>query len=70
VLQQKAGAKQVHHPIVGDITVEFDVLELLADPGSMLYTYSAEPRVGVRGFPAAARQLGGKQRQSSHPSLR
>lgn len=43
VLQQKAGAKRVHHRIVGDMTVEFDVLELLAAPGTMLYTYSAEP---------------------------
>jgi hypothetical protein len=43
VLQQKAGAKQVHHRIVGDLTVEFDVFELLADPGTILNTYSAEP---------------------------
>jgi hypothetical protein len=43
VLQQKAGAKVVHHRIVGDITVDFDVAELVADPGLMLYTYSAEP---------------------------
>jgi transcriptional regulator with XRE-family HTH domain len=43
VLQQTAGAKQVSHRIVGDITVEFDALELLAEPGTMLYTYSAEP---------------------------
>jgi transcriptional regulator with XRE-family HTH domain len=43
VLQQKTGAKLVHHRIVGNITVDFDVAELVADPGMMLYTYSPQP---------------------------
>jgi hypothetical protein len=43
VLQQKAGAKRLHHRIVGDLTVDFDVLEIVAEPGMMLYTYSAAP---------------------------
>lgn len=43
VLQQKAGAKRLHHRIVGEMTVDFDVLETVAEPGMMLYTYSAEP---------------------------
>jgi transcriptional regulator with XRE-family HTH domain len=42
VLQQKAGAKRLQHRIVGEMTVEFDVYELVAEPGMMLYTYSAE----------------------------
>ncbi|MHA7210463.1 helix-turn-helix domain-containing protein [Arthrobacter sp. MDT1-65] len=43
VLQQKAGAKLIRHRIVGELTVDFDVLELVAAPGMMLYTYSATP---------------------------
>lgn len=43
VLQQKAGAKRLHHRIVGEMTVDFDVLEIVAEPGLMLYTYSTEP---------------------------
>ena len=41
-LHQK-GTKNFNHPVVGPITVAFDVLELPADPGLQLTTYSAEP---------------------------
>lgn len=43
VLRQKAGVKLLRHRIVGDISVDFDVAELIATPGLMLYTYSATP---------------------------
>jgi transcriptional regulator with XRE-family HTH domain len=39
----RTGTKQLHHPLVGDLTVVFEMLELPADPGLSVLTYSAEP---------------------------
>src|SRR5207342_2974989 len=39
----RSGTKQMHHPLVGDVTLNFEVLELPADPGLLLMTYAAEP---------------------------
>ena len=33
----------VHHSLVGDLTLSFERLELPADPGLPVLTYSAEP---------------------------
>jgi MmyB-like transcription regulator ligand binding domain len=32
----------LHHPIVGDLTLTFEVLELAADPGLEILAYTAE----------------------------
>ncbi len=37
------GVKRVHHPVVGDLDLTFEMLQLAADPGLNLLTYSAEP---------------------------
>jgi hypothetical protein len=37
------GVKQVHHPIVGDLRLTFEAMELPADPGQSLIVYGAEP---------------------------
>jgi transcriptional regulator with XRE-family HTH domain len=37
------GIKHVHHPVVGDLHLTFEALDLPADPGLSLLTYSAEP---------------------------
>jgi transcriptional regulator with XRE-family HTH domain len=39
----RTGTKQFHHPLVGDLTLVFESLELPADPGLSLLTYTAEP---------------------------
>jgi len=39
----RAGGKHFHHPLVGDLTLAFEMLELSADPGLSLLSYSAEP---------------------------
>jgi transcriptional regulator with XRE-family HTH domain len=39
----QTGAKTFHHPEVGDIELTFEMMELAADPGLNLLTYSAEP---------------------------
>ena len=38
-----AGTKHFAHPVVGDLTVSFDAMELPADPGLTLTVYAAEP---------------------------
>jgi transcriptional regulator with XRE-family HTH domain len=37
------GTKDLHHPIVGDLTLTYDRMELLADPGLALTIWTAEP---------------------------
>lgn len=39
----RSGTKVLHHPLVGDLTLAYEVLELPADAGLELVTYSAEP---------------------------
>lgn len=46
----RSGTKQMHHPLVGDLTLAYERLELPADPGLAIVTYSAEP-----GSPSEAR---------------
>ncbi len=37
------GTKELHHPVVGDITLTYNRMELAADPGQMLMIWTAEP---------------------------
>jgi transcriptional regulator with XRE-family HTH domain len=39
----QTGAKRFHHPVVGELTLTFEMLELAADPGLNLLTFTAEP---------------------------
>ena len=43
VRQHRAGVKRFHHPLVGDVSLAYESLELVADPGLVLNGYSAEP---------------------------
>jgi transcriptional regulator with XRE-family HTH domain len=43
VRAHQTGPKRFHHPIVGDLTLTFEVLELTADPGLEILAYTAEP---------------------------
>jgi transcriptional regulator with XRE-family HTH domain len=37
------GVKRFHHPVVGDLTLEYEMLDAPGDPGQKLLVYSAEP---------------------------
>ncbi len=37
------GVKRFHHPLVGELELNFDRLEISADPGLMIVAYTAEP---------------------------
>jgi hypothetical protein len=39
----RTGSKQLHHPIVGDLTLAYEALELPADLGQRILVYTAEP---------------------------
>jgi transcriptional regulator with XRE-family HTH domain len=39
----RSGTKRLQHPLVGDLTLAYETLELPADPSLTLVTYSAEP---------------------------
>jgi len=43
VRKHRSGIKHFHHPVVGDISLAYESLELVADPGLVLNGYSAEP---------------------------
>lgn len=37
------GIKQFHHPVVGELSVSYNRMDLAADPGLTLFTYTTEP---------------------------
>ena len=39
----QTGAKRFHHPVVGELTLTFEMMELAAEPGLNLLTFTAEP---------------------------
>jgi transcriptional regulator with XRE-family HTH domain len=39
----QTGAKRFNHPVVGELTLDFEMMELAADPGLHLLTFTAEP---------------------------
>jgi transcriptional regulator with XRE-family HTH domain len=38
----RSGVQPFHHPLVGDLTLNYDALELAADPGLSIVAYTAE----------------------------
>ena len=38
-----AGTKELHHRVVGDLTLTYNRMELAADPGQALTVWTAEP---------------------------
>ena len=43
VRQHRTGVKRFHHPIVGDMTLSYESMEIAADAGLRLNAYVAEP---------------------------
>jgi transcriptional regulator with XRE-family HTH domain len=39
----QTGVKHFHHPVVGDLSLTFEMMELRADTGLTILTYTAEP---------------------------
>jgi hypothetical protein len=43
VVLHRAGAKQFHHTVIGDLSLAYEVMELSADTGLILIAHSPEP---------------------------
>jgi transcriptional regulator with XRE-family HTH domain len=43
VLIHRSGTKRFHHPVIGDVSFAYEVMELSADTGLTLTAYSPEP---------------------------
>jgi transcriptional regulator with XRE-family HTH domain len=43
VHRHDAGTKRFNHPLVGELTVSYEAMELAADPGLTMFVYTAEP---------------------------
>ncbi len=43
VRQHRSGTKRLRHPVVGNLELEFEKLDVTADPGLVVQAYSAEP---------------------------
>jgi hypothetical protein len=43
VLLHRSGTKRFHHPVIGDVSFAYEVMELSADTGLTLTAYSPEP---------------------------
>ena len=54
----RTGAKHIHHPVVGDLHLSYEVMDLPADPGLTLIAFSAEAGTTRRRRPPVPRQLG------------
>jgi transcriptional regulator with XRE-family HTH domain len=39
----RSGVQPFHHPVAGDLTLDYDALEIPADPGLTIIAYTAEP---------------------------
>jgi transcriptional regulator with XRE-family HTH domain len=39
----RSGVQRFHHPLVGDLTLNYDALELPADPGQAIVAYTGDP---------------------------
>jgi transcriptional regulator with XRE-family HTH domain len=43
VRRHDTGLKRFHHPLVGELNLTFESMEIVADPGQTMFVYSAEP---------------------------
>jgi transcriptional regulator with XRE-family HTH domain len=43
VTEYRTGTQPFHHPLVGDLTLDYNVLELPAEPGQVIVAYTAPP---------------------------
>jgi MmyB-like transcription regulator ligand binding domain/Helix-turn-helix domain len=75
----QSGTKYFHHPVVGDVEVSFDSMELPADPGLTLTVYATEPGTPLHDAlatlaswkpppPASASRNPARRRHGVHPA--
>ncbi len=65
VRYHQTGTKRLHHPVVGDLELNYEVMELSADTGLRLAIFTAEPGSRSKRDPRPPRQLGHHARPAS-----
>jgi transcriptional regulator with XRE-family HTH domain len=74
VRHHRTGIKRIHHPAVGELELAYEALDLPADPGWHLFTFTAEPgtaseeRLRVLASWAATLEQDGTDRSTASPS--
>ena len=72
VLLHRSGTKRFHHPVIGDVSFAYEVMELSADTGLTLTVYSPEPSTpsqdAVAFLASWAATLDDRQRDIATPS--
>jgi MmyB-like transcription regulator ligand binding domain len=58
----QTGVKHVHHPVVGDLSLTFEMMELRAGTGLTILMYIAEPVSKSEEFAEPPRELDGHTR--------
>jgi transcriptional regulator with XRE-family HTH domain len=58
----RTGVKRLHHPVVGDLSLTFEALDLAADAGPADLRLHRRARLRLRGRPETPSQLGGDAR--------
>jgi len=48
VVYYRSCVQPFHHPLAGDLDLDYDALEIPADPGQTIIAYSAEPGSAAR----------------------
>ena len=65
------GHKRFHHPVVGELTVAYEGLEMISEPGLTLTVYTAEPGSPSEESLRLLGQLGGHRiSRPHHPGAR
>ena len=63
----RTGIKHIHHPVVGEMNLYFEVMELTAEPGPGLGRFQRRSRLTHQRRPPVPRQLGCHPRASRRP---
>ena len=65
VRYHQTGIKRLHHPIVGDLELSYEVMELSADTGLTISVYSAEPGSAARSRRSTCSPAGPRRRRDA-----
>jgi len=66
VKYHRTGRKRLHHPIVGDLDLSFEALELPGDPGLRINVYTADPGTGSEDALKVFASWAATQRETPH----
>ena len=70
VFQHGYGYRRLHHPVVGDLILDYESLTVAGDPEQSLGLHTARARLPVRAGPAPAGQLGQRPGAARPPRRR